>query len=653
MVTKLFCVSESVSISERSNGLQGGFLERKAHDWRNPFLLERVCSDTLVIHSHLKWNHINGSSWESRTALAQSTFSSSSLIGPKLAAFGKYRLVAEIGQGGMAEVYLAVMEGPGSFTKLIALKILRPAFAEDPDGLAMFLDEARLAARLDHPNVVQTYEVGAAENRHYIAMEYLDGQPFSRTLRSSRNGEQCQLPIEMSLRVIAETLAGLHHAHELSDFDGTHLCLVHRDVSPHNVFITYDGRIKVLDFGIAKAVGGSSETRTGVLKGKVGYMAPEQMMDVKLDRRADIFAAGVMLWEAVARRRVWKGMADVAILTTVVNSGIPGIRTAVPDIPEQLERIVSRATAYRREERYDTAEEFQFDLEGYLDSIGERVLPREIGKVISEAFSDVRNETKKIIETQVTLSRSMAALTSSVELVALPQASISTDRADSSSIPSSSLASHVRQREEPSLQEEPKKSPRDRVLIGAIGVLAMVMAVGIYVISMRKSDAKDNVTAPAATQALSAAPTAPPTTKQSAAPTPAVSAATKDVVKDIELLISASPSQSELYMDGKKLESNPIVMKIPQDDKEHELEVRAKGYENHTEKLFFKSNQKLVLSLKKEIYRGGGVAVVRPNPNAKKDNVTPPTKSTATSKKRQLDQNNPFDLPNTLLIVVT
>ncbi|MCU0657576.1 MAG: serine/threonine protein kinase, partial [Polyangiaceae bacterium] len=165
----------------------------------------------------------------------------------------------------MAEVNLAVASGPAGFNKLVVIKQLRQNLSDDPDFLNMFLDEARLAARLNHPNVVHTYEVVSDRQQNFIAMEYLDGQPLNRIVRDfSKAGG---LPLEISLRIISDALGGLHYAHELADYDGTLLNVVHRDVSPHNIFVTYEGQTKVVDFGIAKALNSSSETRSGVIKG--------------------------------------------------------------------------------------------------------------------------------------------------------------------------------------------------------------------------------------------------------------------------------------------------------------------------------------------------------------------------------------------------
>src|SRR5262245_45560386 len=208
--------------------------------------------------------------------------------GPEVSTIGKYQLIANLGHGGMADVYLSVVHGPVGFNKLTVIKRLRPSLAEEQEFLAMFLDEARLAARLNHPNVVQTNEVAEIEGQYYIAMEYLDGQPLNRILtRAQKAGT---LPRELLIRVVADCLAGLHYAHELADYDGSPLGVVHRDASPHNIFVTYDGQTKVVDFGIAKAATRSAETRGGVLKGKVAYMAPEQARSGEVDRRSDVFA---------------------------------------------------------------------------------------------------------------------------------------------------------------------------------------------------------------------------------------------------------------------------------------------------------------------------------------------------------------------------
>src|SRR5262245_60556486 len=226
---------------------------------------------------------------------------------------GRYRVLSELGRGGMSNVYLAVARGPSGVNKLVVLKALLPDLATEPYALTMFLDEARLAAQLNHPNVVQTYEVGTEGDRHVMVMEYLEGQPLSAVMKyAERSG--APLPMKLHLRIIVNALEGLHYAHELRAYDGAALELVHRDVSPQNVFVTYDGQVKVLDFGIAKAASSSTHTATGIVKGKISYMAPEQMIADNVDRRADIYSIGCMLWAAATGKKLWKDNPDLQIM---------------------------------------------------------------------------------------------------------------------------------------------------------------------------------------------------------------------------------------------------------------------------------------------------------------------------------------------------
>ena len=310
-------------------------------------------------------------------------------------------MLAELGQGGMAKVHLAIARGPLGFSKLVVLKSLRADLMDDPTMVEMFLHEARLAARLNHPNVVQTFEVGVEAGHHAIVMEYLEGQTLAQIRRRAR-GLAGGIPLELHLRLLADVLAGLHHAHELSDYDGTALGLVHRDVSPQNVFVTFDGQVKLLDFGIATLTKGRRiETQTGVLKGKIDYMSPEQMMEEELDRRADLFAAGIMLWEAVAGRPLWEGFSEVSVMNRVLNGDIPRLRDANPAVSNELERICLKAMATSRDDRYATAAELQVDLEKEIGALGGGVKPRDIGAFVAESFAEARAARKVFIDSQM------------------------------------------------------------------------------------------------------------------------------------------------------------------------------------------------------------------------------------------------------------
>ena len=310
----------------------------------------------------------------------------------------KYKVIADLGQGGMANVYLAVARGPSGFNKLVVLKSLRSDFAVDPEFLGMFLEEARLAARLNHPHVVQTYEVGEYAGRPVIVMEYLEGQ----TLANVELRAQARLPLGLRLRVLLEALEGLHHAHELTDFAGRPLDLVHRDVSPQNIFITFDGHVKVLDFGIAKVVNSQVQTASGVIKGKVRYMSPEQMLgSPNVNRRADVYSVGVLLWEAATGKRMWQDQSDLQVLSSVARGSVPSPRELRPDLSPTLEAICTRALALSPADRYATALEMANALEGELERLGTGASNRQLGQLMRDLFCDVRARTRATIEAQL------------------------------------------------------------------------------------------------------------------------------------------------------------------------------------------------------------------------------------------------------------
>ncbi|HSO37711.1 MAG TPA: protein kinase [Labilithrix sp.] len=333
---------------------------------------------------------------------------------------GKYRLIIELAQGGMGNVYLAVAQGPAGFSKLSVIKELKPSLLEEQGFLEMFLDEARLSARLSHPNVVQTNEVSVEGGRAFIAMEYLEGQSLVRV--RSRLGKRQKLPLGVHLRVIAEACRGLEYAHQLCDFDGTPLHVVHRDVSPHNIFVTYDGQVKIVDFGVAKALSSNHETTVGVMKGKVPYMAPEQVMGAEMDRRVDVFALGVILWEAIANRRMWDQMRTETILAKLMSNDIPRLATVAPDAPPRLIALVDRATAASPDARFPSAEALRLAIEEYLQESGEGAhhTLRELGGAMMEGFAYERAQVSAAVTEQLRLLRQSPDALSGVAIVRLP-----------------------------------------------------------------------------------------------------------------------------------------------------------------------------------------------------------------------------------------
>lgn len=310
-----------------------------------------------------------------------------------------FRILAGLGEGGMARVFLVVSNKRGGFEKLLVLKVLRSELGTDSEFHDMFLQEARIAARLNHPNVVQTYEVGEDDGKLFIAMEYLEGHALSAVIKTVG---RASFPLDVGVQILSDALQGLHYAHELASFDGTPVGLVHRDVSPQNLFVQFTGDTKIVDFGIAKVAGGSVHTRTGVIKGKLGYMAPEQIHGKTLDRRADIFSVGVMLWEMLSRRRLVQAAEDeLAVLARRMEGADPSIRTVAPaDAPEELLAICERAMAGDPEDRYATALEFHEALASYAGA--KRIARRDVAALMQEHFREERSKVQKLIDRQLT-----------------------------------------------------------------------------------------------------------------------------------------------------------------------------------------------------------------------------------------------------------
>jgi serine/threonine protein kinase len=314
--------------------------------------------------------------------------------------FGKYRSLGRIGRGGMADVFLAVGRGPAGFNKLVVIKRLRDTVASDDAFRHMFLDEARLAARLNHPNIVQTYEVFDHEGAFFITMEYLEGQPLSRIVREcGKRG--MRLEHRLYARIVSDALCGLHYAHEARDYDGVPLQIVHRDVSPQNVFVTYDGQVKVVDFGIAKAERSNTKTQVGFFKGKTAYMAPEQLEGGPIDRRVDVFTSGIVLWELLAGRKLMAAETQAKTLMRLLKEPIPHVADIVPSTDVRLDRIVARALERDPAARFQTAGDMRDALEQYLSERGHLVRHDEIGRIVGEIFSDVRAEMQRTISGQM------------------------------------------------------------------------------------------------------------------------------------------------------------------------------------------------------------------------------------------------------------
>jgi serine/threonine protein kinase len=467
----------------------------------------------------------------------------------------KHVILVELGHGGTADVFLAVARGPSGFSKLVVLKTLKASLRSDPEFREMFLNEARLAARLSHSNIVQTYEVVEQAGVPTIVMEYLEGQPLSAILKRAQNNE---LALSMHLRIICDVLAGLQYAHDLLDFDGVPLEVVHRDATPQNVFVTFDGQVKLLDFGIAKLSVSTVETQQGIVKGKIRYIAPENILGQTLDRRTDIYAVGVMLWEAAAGVPLWKNQTDAAIMSAVIRGAIPSPRTVKRDVHEGLEYICMKALAPNPDDRYDSAAELETELLALLAELGGNARHRDIGKMMSSMFQETRLRSRAIIDQQLRSIGSFSMADSQTRPVVQfnPNSTARVPVGSGRPVMELEMTEEVPWDDAP----EPVRPARSRAFIlwGALG--AALLGWGTF--WFLRGDT-----------ALSDASHAALPAKATATQAPAAAQAT-----DIQLRVRAHPVEATLYLDGKPLPTNPFTGVLHADAAPHFVRAEAPGY---------------------------------------------------------------------------
>lgn len=422
---------------------------------------------------------------------------------------GKYRVLGALGQGGMADVYLAAADGPEGFRKLCVVKLLKEEFLDDSDFRVMFLDEARLAARLTHANIVQTFEVEESEGRLLLAMEFVEGQPLTRVVRSA---DPELFPLACAVRILCDVLEALDYAHNLTDYDGSSLGIVHRDVTPHNVLVGYDGRVKLVDFGIAKSAAALQLTQAGVVKGKIGYMSPEQATGAEVDGRADVFSVGVILWELMAKRRLTAGLTGREIIMRRIRGDEPKIREVVPDADGALAAICDRAMAVEPDDRYAQAADMQAALEQWL-KLREEPSRKTWGAGLRDVFSKDRRQLRTLIEQRLKdigvsapLRRSINPMATSSIQVLTPHAASVMARLPSAPPPSGTETVSESIRGESLSMPPAGLRSWGGLFIGA-SMLAVAVAGLVYVIAMQNAPIVV-VDAPLAPPAAAPAPVA-------------------------------------------------------------------------------------------------------------------------------------------------
>jgi serine/threonine protein kinase len=327
-------------------------------------------------------------------------------------AFGRFLLVKTLARGGMGEVHLARQAGMEGFEKLVVVKRILPHLAEDDEFVQMFLDEARIAANLNHPNIVQIYDLGREGAYYFIAMEYIHGDDIRRLWKQVLKAKET-LPPALACRIIADAAAGLDYAHKKCDSAGDPLGIVHRDISPHNILVTFEGGVKVIDFGIARARNRMTHTETGAIKGRFEYMSPEHAAGQQLDGRSDVFALGVVLWETLTFSRLFKRDSEAATLVAVNDCVVPPPSSVVPALPPDLDAVVLKALAKNREDRYRDAGEFRLALEEWMADSRQPSSSAHLGAYMrlmyAERLEQERNSGRPYLE-ETTASNGTASL---------------------------------------------------------------------------------------------------------------------------------------------------------------------------------------------------------------------------------------------------
>lgn len=382
-------------------------------------------------------------------------------------AFGKYVLLQRIAAGGMAEIFKARYAVAGGQKTCVVKRIL-PHLALNDDFVTMFHDEAKISVNLSHANIVQVFDFGKIQDDHFLAMEYVQGQNLSQTIKKLAKLGQT-LPVPIALYIAAEVAKGLYYAHSRTDESGQPMGIVHRDVSPANILVSYEGAVKIADFGIAKAASKDAATKTGHIKGKASYLAPEQLLSRDLDGRADVFALGAVLWEMLAGRKLFKGENELEIIAKVSRVKIQPPSTINSHLPKELDGVVMKALQRNLRNRYQTADELYRALNAVIRHFGITVSSTEVGAYLKNLFKD---ELEAELQQERELSKSFPDLDLESVRQGAEQESTQADLNTSAPGRSSQISGSV---------ARPPRPRKGRVAIPVVGALFVVLAAGVWV----------------------------------------------------------------------------------------------------------------------------------------------------------------------------
>lgn len=472
---------------------------------------------------------------------------------------GRYEIVGRLASGGMAEILLARLTGPMGFERAVVVKRILPHLATEATFRSMFMDEARTVARIRHTNVVQVQELGEDDNELFLVMEYLEGESASALVRRLLVKQHPISPV-LAAWVVAEAAAGLHAAHELLDASGQPLNLVHRDVSPQNVFISYRGEVKMLDFGIAKAADSTARTETGTFKGKFEYASPEQCMGRPIDRRSDIFALGVVLYETSTGRRLFRRDSQLLTMQAICDGDIPRPSTVVEGYPRALEQVLLRALATDPDKRHSTAAELRSELLRVTQKLGLDAEPdAALGHLMSDLFQDRIDEKHDLLR-RVRHGSEVGPLPAneSDALVEVPIAEATIE------------GGKTLETNNPTTVMSQDRLRRVRRLAGG-SVLAVVLLGGVLITRARTTPEPERV--------------------------PAVQATAPSLSTLVTIAVASQPSGAELRVDGEMRGTTPATVTVARSNKAVSLELRLGDHERLVQEVVPDVDQKLFLTL--------------------------------------------------------
>ncbi len=547
---------------------------------------------------------------------------------------GRYEIIYPIAQGGMAGVYAGRLTGIAGFQRLVAVKVVHSHLSSQESFVRMFLDEARLAAGIHHPNVGEVIEVGQDNGLYYMVCELILGQSLRSFHRRAAREKVAVSPVFYA-RIASATALGLKAAHNLCGPDGKPINLVHRDVSPRNILLTYDGYVKLIDFGVAYAQDRMSHTDAGTLKGKIGYMSPEQIKCRPLDGRSDIFSLGVVLYQMVTGRQPFFGETDFERFNRILEYRFDKPRKIVREIHPQLERIILKAMARDPEDRYPTADAMSADLEAFIKGSRESVDNNDLSSLMHSLFSD---EQEYHLQKMKELGTKIAPREQS-DIVAKPLDLRVT-------IPS--LPRHRSAPDAPSVEGNlAKPSFRSKKTAVVTGSLAIVLLLLIFIIALpkvteesrEKENRVDNVVHHDET------PRAVVTPAKSDSDNLREDDNDSSSVSEAAITLAISPAQAEIKLDGIAVPSDTKLLHLPADDRNHQLQVSAQGYTDHNEIIRADADKTVIISLISKPNK----STVKKHEKPKKKTIKTKQKSSSsskagkpTTKKASLFEGNPY-----------